>query len=255
MFLPAGVFRKDGAGKGASRVECFQVSGAETPQRRRNMGTVEFKSKSYEVDDEGFLKDPQNWDENFSEGMAPTTGINEALNESHWNVIRFIRESVSKSGRCPMIYEVCRTFGLRLTDLQKLFPSGYLRGACKLAGLTYREGPVHAAWLPKQRLTDVTTPLSERTYRVDIQGFLIDSSEWDEEYAIFRSEDMKMPDGLTERHWRIIDFLRTRFKASGKVPTVFETCEANRITIEDLEHLFPDGYHRGAVKIAGLRAR
>lgn len=219
------------------------------------MGTVEFKNKSYEVDDEGFLKDPQKWDEDFSEGIAPTTGINEALSESHWNVIRFIRESVSKTGRCPMIYEVCRAYSLRLADLQRLFPSGYLRGACKLAGLTYKEGPVHTPWLPGQRLTGVTTPLNERTYRVDIRGFLINPSEWDEEYAVFKSQEMKMPEGLTEEHWKIIRFLRSRFEESGKVPTVFDTCQANGITIEDLERLFPDGYHRGAVKVSGLHAR
>ena len=34
-----------------------------------------------------------------------------------------------------------------------------------------------------------------------------------------------------------------------------ETCEANDIDIDELEQLFPDGYHRGAVKIAGLRLR
>ncbi len=47
-----------------------------------------------------------------------------------------------------------------------------------------------------------------------------------------------------------------QFKNAGEtVPTVYETCEENRIEIEDLEALFPDGYHRGAVKISGLRVR
>jgi tRNA 2-thiouridine synthesizing protein E len=36
---------------------------------------------------------------------------------------------------------------------------------------------------------------------------------------------------------------------------VTETCEANDLDIDELEQLFPDGYHRGAVKIAGLRLR
>jgi tRNA 2-thiouridine synthesizing protein E len=34
-----------------------------------------------------------------------------------------------------------------------------------------------------------------------------------------------------------------------------ETCEANSIEIDEFATLFPDGYHRGAVKIAGLRLR
>ena len=34
-----------------------------------------------------------------------------------------------------------------------------------------------------------------------------------------------------------------------------ETCEANDIDLDELEQLFPDGYHRGVIKIAGLRLR
>jgi tRNA 2-thiouridine synthesizing protein E len=65
---------------------------------------------------------------------------------------------------------------------------------------------------------------------------------------------MKIHGGkLTDRHWKIIKYLRDRFQKTQEVPTIYETCEANQITIEELEYLFPDGYHRGAVKLAGLR--
>jgi tRNA 2-thiouridine synthesizing protein E len=66
---------------------------------------------------------------------------------------------------------------------------------------------------------------------------------------------MKMREGLTDKHWRIIRFLREHFRKNSVVPTLFETCEMNQIELDELETLFPDGYHRGAVKIAGLRAR
>jgi tRNA 2-thiouridine synthesizing protein E len=52
-----------------------------------------------------------------------------------------------------------------------------------------------------------------------------------------------------------LNSIRKRFEETGTVPTVYETCEMNQIELEDLESLFPDGYHRGAVKIAGLRVR
>ena len=58
---------------------------------------------------------------------------------------------------------------------------------------------------------------------------------------------------LTDKHWQIINFLRKSFEKNNMVPTIYETCEANGIDLEELEKLFPDGYHRGAVKIAGLR--
>jgi len=41
--------------------------------------------------------------------------------------------------------------------------------------------------------------------------------------------------------------------ATGLVPTLYETCTASDLELEDLERLFPDGYQRGVVKIAGLR--
>ena len=60
---------------------------------------------------------------------------------------------------------------------------------------------------------------------------------------------------LSEQHWRVLGYLRGAFDSCGSVPTVLQTCEANDLELEELEALFPTGYHRGAVKIAGLKAR
>jgi len=60
---------------------------------------------------------------------------------------------------------------------------------------------------------------------------------------------------LTEKHWQILELLRQRFATNNIVPTMYETCEANHIELEELQRLLPDGYHRGAVKLAGLRVR
>ena len=218
------------------------------------MATVEFEGKVYEVDEQGFLSHPEQWDENFARGLAPLVGILSGLTSEHWCIISFIRNTFTETGRCPMVHEIGRDCGMKLADLKKLFPSGYLRGACKLAGLTYLEEEVHSSWLPTKRMTKVTTALAERVYRVNIWGFLVVPSEWDEEYAVFRAREMKMPE-LTQKHWSIIRFLREQFQKTGAVPTVHQTCEAFKIEIEELGELFPDGYNRGAVKIAGLRVR
>jgi tRNA 2-thiouridine synthesizing protein E len=96
----------------------------------------------------------------------------------------------------------------------------------------------------------------EKTYTVDVRGFLVDPDEWDGCYAVCKAFDLKIPGGkLTREHWRIIRFLRESFRKNKYVPPVYETCEKNGIGLEELERLFPDGYHRGAVKIAGLRVR
>ena len=95
----------------------------------------------------------------------------------------------------------------------------------------------------------------DKTYTVDVRGFLVNPEEWDEYYAVYKAYDMKInSEGkLTDKHWAIIDYLRKKYKKDKNVPTIYETCEANQIDIPELEKLFPDGYHRGAVKIAGLR--
>jgi tRNA 2-thiouridine synthesizing protein E len=218
------------------------------------MNTFSFKGETYEIDTEGFLVDHTQWDKNFAEGMASKTQIPGGLTKEHWKVIDFIRNSFGKTGKCPLAYETCRENGLSLQSFKALFPTGYLRGACKLAGLTYREGYLKYSWV-EAKYREKKPELEEKVYRVDVRGFLVDPHEWDENFAIYKANEMKMQDGLTEKHWQVINFLRKRFENKGVVPTIYETCEENQIDLNEMEKLFPDGYHRGAVKISGLRVR
>jgi TusE/DsrC/DsvC family sulfur relay protein len=229
-----------------------------------------FRGRSYRIDDQGFLQDWQDWDEGFAEGGAPGVGISGGLTEQHWEVIRHIRARFKETGECPLVFSACRALGLRLRDLERLFPKGYLRGACKLAGITYRDRFVNYFGEPSSAPAPVAegeepvaerptptppeAPLRGRVYRVDAWGFLVDPAEWDALYASNKAREMKLP-GLSEKHWRVLDYLRTTFDENGTVPTVIECCKANGLELEELEALFPDGYHRGAVKIAGLCVR
>lgn len=219
------------------------------------MASFTHAQKSYVVDDQGFLLEFDSWDKDFAEGMAARLKIPPGLTKEHWDVIHFIRDTFSKDGRCPLLYETCRMNGLLIRELKSLFPTGYLRGACKIAGITYREGYLG---MTRHPLTadDLNIITVKKTYSVDVRGFLVDPDQWDEYYAAYRAYDMKIPGGhLTEEHWRIIGHLRSSFAKTGEVPTVYEVCEACSIDLDELERLFPDGYHRGAVKIAGLRVR
>jgi len=47
----------------------------------------------YKVDALGYLLDPEEWDENFAEGMAPKVRIEGGLTKAHWKVIYFIRNT------------------------------------------------------------------------------------------------------------------------------------------------------------------
>ena len=216
------------------------------------MDTFKFRNETYQLDNAGFLQEIEQWDENFVEGMAEKVQIVGGLTSKHWDIINYIRNTFKEFGKCPVVYQTCRMNGLRMKDLKALFPTGYRRGACKLAGIPRRDGGTTMTWLGN--LPEAfTPPPQDKIYRVDIQGFLIDSEEWDELYCANKATEMKIAEKLTDKHWQIIRFLRESHRKNGIIPTVYETCEAFNIDIEDLEKLFPDGYHRGAVKIAGLR--
>jgi tRNA 2-thiouridine synthesizing protein E len=156
----------------------------------------------------------------------------------------------------PLVYVTCMNFKMRLKDLKRLFPAGYHRGACRLAGVAYwtaqsqqwieGEPPVAAA-----RPADAAHPLS--AYRTDTLGFLLDAADWDRNFAEAAAAELRIPGGLTEEHWRIIDYLRDAHTRTGVLPTLYSTCEDNDLELSDLQRLFPDGYHRGAVRLAGLR--
>lgn len=190
--------------------------------------------KAYNTDELGFLLDFAEWDEDFALSTARSLHIEE-LNEDHWRVIRFIRNYLFELGKCPLVFHTCRANALTLSRLQELFPTGYQRGACKLAGVTYSE-----------RIDPA------KTYTVDAHGFLVLPLEWDEAFAANKALELSMG-SLSEKHWSVIRYLRNRFDKSGVVPTVYQACEENGISLEELENLFPTGYHRGAVKLAGLR--
>ena len=208
--------------------------------------TLSLGGRDYPVDPENYLVDPDDWDEAFAAGMASMVGIDGDLTERQWEVIRFIRRFWEERGNCPTVHQTCRILGLHLAGFHFLFPSGYQRGACRLAGVSFKAG--------LSEPVDTTSATAQKSYRIDIWGFLLNPDEWDDRFALLKAHEMKLPGGLTGERWRVIRFLRQEYFRIGRIPTVSQTCEAVGIGLDDLEELFPDGYHRGAVKIAGLPA-
>ena len=191
------------------------------------MAVFTFENKEYTVDTEGFLVNSKDWDENFARGMAPKLGISNGLSEDQWKIINFIRGYFKRNGRRPSVYVTCQKNQLDLKGLKKLFPAGYLRGACKIAGVAVK-GP------------------ESRTYEVDDRGFLINPEQWHQKYAILKARELKI-NKLTNKHWQVINFLRESFAKNHVVPTVYDTCEATGMCLDELSKLFHEGYHRSAV--------
>ncbi|TAL67022.1 MAG: TusE/DsrC/DsvC family sulfur relay protein [Bacteroidetes bacterium] len=217
------------------------------------MDKLVFNNREYQVDQYGFLANVDDWDENFAEGMALELEITQGLTENHKKVLNYIREVFKRDNTCPTAYDTMEHFKFTIGEFRTLFPMGYQRGACKLAGISYDKGYLNLHSLKTEQ--PVPSEVETKSYRVNAKGFLVDWTEWDEEFAISTADELKMPNLLTDKHWVIINYLRDYFSRNQSVSNIYQLCDDCNITLDELKALFPDGYHRGAVKIAGLRIK
>lgn len=111
------------------------------------MPTLEFEGKSYEVDEEGYLQDWEEWKEGLAGHMAKIDNLE--LTKEHWDIIRFLREYFTKYQIAPMIKiltkEIAKTMGPEKGNtkyLYELFPAGPAKQACRYAGLPKPTGCV-----------------------------------------------------------------------------------------------------------------
>ena len=74
---------------------------------------------------DGFLVETGSWTPELAEQMARQAGIDH-LTETHWDVIRHVRERYFAIGALPVMRLVCRAAGLDRRKAHKLFSS------CKL---------------------------------------------------------------------------------------------------------------------------
>lgn len=107
----------------------------------RFMPKVQIDNREFEVDGDGFLQEPEIWDEEVASLFAKEDGTGE-LTDKHWAVIRYIRKYYEEKDMAPMVRKLCQNTGLRLREIYELFPMGPAKGACKIAGLPKPDGCV-----------------------------------------------------------------------------------------------------------------
>ncbi len=105
------------------------------------MAQVEFGGKMLDIDEDGFIQDPDAWDEAVAVDLAKTEGVDE-LTEDHWIVVNYLREYYLEYNMAPMIRKLCKSTNFKLKEIYDLFPSGPAKGACKVAGLPKPTGCV-----------------------------------------------------------------------------------------------------------------
>jgi dissimilatory sulfite reductase related protein len=105
------------------------------------MPIFEFEDMKIEVDEDGFMEHPDQWNLEIARALASTEDITE-LTEEHWGVINYLRDYFSENGIAPMIRKLCKDTACPLKKMYELFPSGPAKGACKVAGLSKPTGCV-----------------------------------------------------------------------------------------------------------------
>jgi tRNA 2-thiouridine synthesizing protein E len=105
------------------------------------MPLFEWEDVKIMVDEDGFMENPEEWNERIALALASTEDITE-LTEDHWKIINYLRDYFKQYGIAPMIRKLCKETGYSLKTIYELFPSGPAKGACKVAGLAKPTGCV-----------------------------------------------------------------------------------------------------------------
>jgi TusE/DsrC/DsvC family sulfur relay protein len=92
------------------------------------------------VDDEGFMTEYGEWNEDIAKALASNIGIE--LGESHWRVIKFLREDYKEQGETPMLRRVSNVGGVPTKELFQLFPKKPAKKMAYIAGVPKPQGCV-----------------------------------------------------------------------------------------------------------------
>ena len=92
-----------------------------------------------ELNDEGFLVDPSQWNEEVAVELGRREGI-APLTDRHWQVIHFMRAQYESTGSGPTVRVLGKTSGVPIRELYQLFPKGPAKLAAKIAGIPKPRG-------------------------------------------------------------------------------------------------------------------
>ncbi|VVC84013.1 TusE/DsrC/DsvC family sulfur relay protein [Sideroxydans sp. CL21] len=91
-----------------------------------------------DMDEEGYLIEPLTWNEEVAKLFATQESIQ--LTDDHWDAIHFMRQYYSEHQVAPDVRHVTKHLAQRLgpdsrNAIFELFPYGYVKQACKIAGM------------------------------------------------------------------------------------------------------------------------
>jgi tRNA 2-thiouridine synthesizing protein E len=102
------------------------------------------------VDGEGFLLQPDIWDKEVALDLSRGE-VYGSLTPDHWKVIDCVRQYHRRFGTGPSDRLVARSIGFSVPCIRPLFPNGYAKGVCKVAGIP-RQALKVGATVPTHRI-------------------------------------------------------------------------------------------------------
>jgi tRNA 2-thiouridine synthesizing protein E len=106
------------------------------------VATRTIAGKEVQVNDEGFLIDPAEWNKDIAVEIAGEEGVG-ALTDAQWKVIDFCRDaSQNLNGKSPTLRQITTGTGITTKELFGLFPKGPAKKVARIAGLGKPEGCV-----------------------------------------------------------------------------------------------------------------
>jgi tRNA 2-thiouridine synthesizing protein E len=92
-------------------------------------------------DNEGYLVNPDEWDEDIANSLAGEENIE--LDKTYWSILNFMREYYNEKNIAPDVRHLIHYLAIENKCAKskakklifKLFPYGYVKQACKIAGM------------------------------------------------------------------------------------------------------------------------
>ena len=102
------------------------------------MPVLNVGNRSIHVDNDGYLKNFDEWDEHVARALAQREGIE--LGEEHMEIVRFVRDFFAEHKTAPMLTYLTRKSGVSFRRLHQMFGKQPGKRAAKLAGLPKTTG-------------------------------------------------------------------------------------------------------------------
>lgn len=107
---------------------------------------MEINNKHIQLDAEGYLINPEDWDHDVAIELAKSEGLK--LNDDYWQVFDFIRQYYQQNQKFPEVRHTLKHLVSQFKLSKKaakaklffMFPRGYVKQACKTSGIKRPKG-------------------------------------------------------------------------------------------------------------------